>query len=159
MDRSGTAWAAARIRGFILLIFVAGSVGTGADLLLLGHFEDFWQWVPLVLLPLGLIVVAWQRADRGPRSTRILQGTSVLFLSSGVTGLWLHFTANAEFELEMYPSLGGWDLVREALTGATPTLAPAAMIQLGLLGLTYTYRHPYLEREPPATASGAAQEC
>ena len=80
----------------------------GADLLLLGHFEDFWQWVPLVLLPLGLIVVAWQRADRGPRSTRILQGTSVLFLASGVTGLWLHFTANAEFELEMYPSLGAY---------------------------------------------------
>ena len=148
----------ARLRRFILLIFVAGAAGTGADLVLLGHFEDVWQWVPLALLPLGLIAVAWQRIERGPRSTRVLQGTMMLFLASGVAGLWFHYDGNAEFEIEMYPSLAGWELIREALSGATPALAPAAMIQLGLLGLTYAYRHPFLEREPAAGVGGAASE-
>ena len=29
------------------------------------------------------------------------------FVVSGVVGLWLHYQGNAEFELEMYPSLQG----------------------------------------------------
>ena len=60
------------------------------------------------------------------------------YLASGLVGLWFHYSGNAEFELEMYPSLSGWSLVREALSGATPALAPGTMIHLGLLGLTYT---------------------
>ena len=31
------------------------------------------------------------------------------------------------------------------LRGATPALAPGAMVQLGLLGLAFTFRHPVLE--------------
>ena len=33
------------------------------------------------------------------------------------------------------------------VSGATPTLAPGAMVELGLLGLAYTYRHPALGSE------------
>jgi hypothetical protein len=36
-------------------------------------------------------------------------------------------------------------LFREALSGATPALAPGTMVQFGLLGLLYTYRHPRLD--------------
>jgi hypothetical protein len=46
----------------------------------------------------------------------------------------------------MYPSLTGFELFREAISGATPTLAPGAMLHLGLLGLLYTFRHPALKR-------------
>ena len=137
------------LRRFVLSIFLVGTAGIGGELLLLGHFEDVRQWTPLALLPLGWIAVAWQRVERGPRSTHALRGAMVLFLASGFVGLWFHYSGNAEFEREMYPSIHGWELVREALTGATPALAPSAMIQLGLLGLTYTYRHPNLERETP----------
>jgi hypothetical protein len=44
----------------------------------------------------------------------------------------------------MYPSLGGVQLVRETLTGATPVLAPGSMTLLGLVGLAHTYGHPQL---------------
>jgi hypothetical protein len=44
----------------------------------------------------------------------------------------------------MNPALAGFELVRESLSGATPALAPGTMIQLGLIGLAYTYRHPRL---------------
>ena len=135
---------AERLRLFVLVLFIVGSVGTGAELILLEHVEDGWQLVPVVLLGGSLLALGWQAVDRGPRSTRLVQIAMVLCVASGVSGLWLHYAGNAEFELEMYPSLSGFDLFRGAIAGATPTLAPGTMIQLGLLGLAYTYRHPFL---------------
>jgi hypothetical protein len=63
---------------------------------------------------------------------------------AGCVGLVLHYKGNVEFELEMYPSMAGGELVWKALTGATPALAPGTMVQLGLVGLAFTYRHPAL---------------
>ena len=68
----------------------------------------------------------------------------VMLVLSGFVGLWLHYQGNTEFEREMYPTLNGFELFRESLTGATPTLAPGTMLELGFLGLAYTYRHPNL---------------
>jgi hypothetical protein len=46
-----------------------------------------------------------------------------------------------EFQLEMDPSLQGVNLYRKAILAKTPpALAPGAMIQLGLIGLAYTFR-------------------
>ena len=66
------------------------------------------------------------------------------FLVSGVIGVWLHYKGNMEFEIEMVPSLAGLELFLKASHGAFPALAPGTMIQLGLLGLAYTFRHPAL---------------
>ena len=141
-----------RLRRFVLATFLFGAVGTGSELVLIGHLEDAWQCVPLALLAFGLLAVAWQRVERGRRSTRVLQGAMLALVAGGLAGIWLHYDGNVEFELEMYPSLAGPDLVREALTGATPVLAPAALVQIGLLGLAYAYRHPFLVRPRPGSA-------
>ncbi len=122
-----------------------GAVGTGAELLLLGHTEDLWQWVPLVLMAASLVTLGWRVVAPGAGSLRVFRVTMILFVLSGVAGLWLHYTGNAEFELEMYPALQGFELFRESVTGATPTLAPGTMLGLGLLGLVYIYRHPALD--------------
>jgi hypothetical protein len=67
------------------------------------------------------------------------------FLIAGLAGFALHYQANMEFRLETNPSLSSWSLVWAVLSGKTPpVLAPGAMIQLGLLGLVYTYKHPAL---------------
>ena len=102
--------------------------------------------MPLVLIACALVVLAWHAASRGRASLLTLRATMALFVIAGVAGLVLHYKGNVEFELEMYPSLSGWELFREAVTGATPALAPGTMIQLGLLGLAFTYRHPALRR-------------
>ena len=79
----------------------------------------------------------------------------VLFIVSGVAGVWFHYSSNAAFELQIRPAIDGWKVVRESLTGPAPALAPATIAQLGLLGLIYTYRHPFLERKPSQSESEA----
>ena len=147
-----------RLREFVLWLFVAGAAASAIDLVVLGHFEDLKQWVPLVLLPASLLVVAWHRLRPGCRGLRALQGIMALFIASGVVGLWFHCSGNMAFELEIAPTTAGWELLRETLSGAIPALAPALMVQLGLLGLIYTYRHPLLEHGPTRSGGIGKQE-
>ena len=146
-----------RLRIFTLLIFVTSTAGSLFDLVLLGHFDDPRQWAPLLLLPAGLLMLAWPRIQRGYLGTRAFQCAMVLFIVSGVAGVWFHYSGNAEFELQISPSMNGWRVMRESLSGPAPALAPATMVQLGLLGLTYTYRHPFLERRSSRSGSAGAR--
>ena len=132
----------AMIRRALLVLFLIGGLGTGTELLLLGHTENPWQWSPIALIAVSLGLLTWHGLDRQGAGLRAFRLTMVLFLLSGMAGMWLHYRGNAEFEQEMYPSLQGLDLFRESMTGATPALAPGRMLELGLLGLVYTYRHP-----------------
>ena len=135
------------LRRGLLLIFVLGTIGLGIELLLLGHFEEWRQQVPLVLLVLGLILLAVRILYRSAVILRLFRLTMLAFVLAGMVGLWFHLSANVEFELEMYPTMSGLELLFKALGGAMPALAPGALVQLGLIGFLYTYQHPALSRE------------
>lgn len=134
------------VRAVLLGIFLFGVIGTEVDLLLLGHTDGAWQWLPIVMLGASLLVLAWYGAARSAAALRVFQGMMLLFIVSGVVGTLLHYRGNVEFELELHPSLGGLALFWDAVRGATPALAPGTMIQLGLIGLAYTFRHSALAR-------------
>ena len=122
------------------MIFLLGSLGLGAELLLVGHLEDAWQQIPMVLLAVGVTTLLWDTARPSRWSVKLFRVTAVLLIAGGLLGLVLHYRSNVEFELEMYPDRKGFELVREALSGAIPALAPGALIQLGLVGLAYCYK-------------------
>lgn len=133
------------IRVMLLTIFILGSAGSGAELLLLNHFESLLQWIPLLLLLLSFVILGWHLVGGTPASTRAIQGAMIAFIAAGLAGFYFHYQGSAEFKLESNPSLAGWRLFWEAIRGkAPPTLAPGVMIQLGLIGLAYSYRHPTL---------------
>lgn len=134
------------LRVLLLAVFLFGSLGTGIELLLLGHTEDAWQWVPLVLIGCSMLVLLCYAFSRRGIFLRALQMLMLLFMMSGIAGIVLHYQAKVEFKLEMQPDLSGWQLFREVMQSATvpPVLAPGMMVQLGLLGLAYCYRHPRL---------------
>lgn len=134
--------ALATIRRLLMLALIAGMAGTETELLLIGHFEDPWQFVPLVLLALGLAVALWHAMAPALLTTRLLQLLMGMFIVSGGVGVILHYHGNEEFELEMQASLSGFPLVREVMTGATPVLAPGTMTLLGLIGFAAVHRHP-----------------
>jgi hypothetical protein len=133
------------IRRILLLALILGLLGTGTELLLLEHFEDWWQLAPIVLIGCALAVLFWHAIDRRRAlPIRALQIIMILSAVSGSVGVLLHYRGNAEFELEMYPSMAGLELFRKSMMGATPALAPGTMILLALVGLAYAHRHPRL---------------
>jgi cation transport ATPase len=133
------------IRVMLLTIFILSSVGSGAELLLLNHVESWPQWIPLLLILASLAVLGWQVVGRTSASTRVLQGAMIALIAAGFAGFYFHYQGSVEFKLESNPSLAGWPLFWEAIRAkAPPALAPGVMIELGLIGLAYTYRHPAL---------------
>lgn len=129
------------LRRVLLGILLLGMAGTTTELLLLQHDEDATQLIPLVLLGGGYAAVAWNALKRTRWSVTVLQIVMVLFVASGLLGVYFHYTANVEFQLEIEPELAGSKLLWAVLQAKTPpALAPGVMALLGLIGLAYAYR-------------------
>ena len=123
-----------------------GLMGTGIELVLLEHYETAVQFVPLVFVVLALAVLIWHYVKGDVLSIRALQATMLLFLIAGIAGVGFHYQGAAEFQLEIDPSQSRWDIFKKAMRAkAPPVLAPGLMVQLGLVGLVYAYRHPALD--------------
>lgn len=141
------------LRVLLLTIFLLGVAGIALELVLLEHYDDFWQWTPFALFGASLAVLAWYGLTRRGAAIVAFRAMMVLFLASGAFGIFLHYDGNVEFEREMSPEAGGWPLFWEAVRGATPALAPGAMVQLGLIGLAFTLNHPALRHSTPDDSS------
>jgi hypothetical protein len=144
------------LRTGLAVVLAIGLGGTEIELLLLKHTDGFWQLVPVALVGAGLVALAWYGVARNAVSLRLLQGLMAVFLISGAVGTIQHFRGNVAYERDSNPSLSGMALYRSALMGSTPSLAPGTMIQLGLIGLLFAFRHPLLadrkRREAPISS-------
>jgi hypothetical protein len=132
-------------RKILLAILLLGVAGVTAELLLLAHYEDASQWIPIALCGVTILFsgAVATRPSRG--SIRLFQTLMLLMILSGAVGMYLHLGASMEFQLEMDPALTGLALFKKSIVAkAPPALAPGAMMQLGLIGLAYTFRHPAL---------------
>lgn len=145
---------AGRIRQLLLALVLLGAGGLLTELVLLEHYEDTWQWVPLILLTTAALLAATLFFRQGRTLIGIFRAVMAVCVLAGVAGLWLHLQGNYEWELEQGTELVGTALWWEVLRGATPTLAPGALAQLGLLGLLWSYGHPAARREGTLRAEG-----
>jgi len=135
------------LRKFLLALIFLGMGGLSAELLLIEHTESFTQWIPLGCLGAGLATTL-AFALRPARATlKVFRIVMVAFAVAGALGVYYHYAGNVEFALERSSELRGFGLIWEALTGATPALAPGALAQIGLLGLVYAYGHPQSEKQ------------
>jgi len=116
-------------RGMLGLVGL-GTVGVCVELVVLEHYTDWNQLIPLVVAGMGLLAAIWIALAPGLAALRAWQFTMLLFVGTGITGITMHY-----------------DVVSETVN--PPLLAPGLFVQLGLLGLLYTLRHPSA-REGPA---------
>lgn len=130
------------VRRFLFITLALGLAGTLAELLLLGHYEDWKQYLPLAVLTFGLLTQGFFLVSHSRGSVQLVQAASGLAIASGALGVIMHYRGNMEFALELTPELAGWALFKEVIMGATPALAPGALVPLGLMGLIWAYRHP-----------------
>jgi hypothetical protein len=142
----------------VLAVFVLGVLGTGVELLFLGHIIGINQLIPIVLLVMSLLVLVWHALERKSSSLRAFQITMIFLVAAGIAGMGFHYWANEKFELEGHPGIKGMALFSKVMTGAAPALAPGAMVQLGLLGLIYTFRHPALGQQLPELGQQLKEE-
>jgi hypothetical protein len=114
--------ALAKIRWAILAIVTLGTSGMCVELVLLEHYGDAEQMIPLGVGAAGLLILGWVAVSPAVVALRTLQFVMLVFVGSGVIGATLHVQAEVE----------------------APALAPGLLVQLGMLGLLYTYQHPAL---------------
>ena len=130
------------VRRGILAVLLFGTLGMAVELLLLAHYEEFDQLIPLVLAAAAVGTLAWTTLAPGPAALLALRAVRAGFVLADAVGVVLHFQANAEFQREIDPALGGLALVWKVVQAkAPPALAPGVMVQLGLLGWLYAHLH------------------
>jgi hypothetical protein len=128
------------LRGWILAVLGLGLAGTVIELILLGHYEQPLQLVPVALIVLSAAALAWNVTRRDAASRNALMIVMMLCVLASIAGVIAHFRGSAEFQLELDPSIGRWDLLMKVLQAkAPPLLAPGMMMQMGLLGLAYVF--------------------
>jgi uncharacterized membrane protein len=128
------------LRVWILGILALGLLGTVTELVLLEHYEEPLQFVPLILIAAVLPTLWWEFTRRNLASRRTMQVLMALFVIAGCVGFAAHFHGSAEYQLELNPDMSNWELLEKILRAkAPPLLAPGMMLQLGLLGLAYVF--------------------
>jgi hypothetical protein len=135
------------VRRWMYWVLVLGFVGTETELLLLEHYDDPWQFVPLLLMALGLWSLVWYTKRRDARSLQVFRTIMGLFIIAGFVGVALHFRGAVQFQLETDPHMDKWELIKKVMRiKAPPVLAPGVMLQLGLIGLAYALPHSQNKR-------------
>jgi hypothetical protein len=128
------------LRGLVLAVLVIGLLGTVTELVLLEHYEQVLQLIPVVLIAAALGAIIWQLISKSAASLRALEIIMILFVLAGFAGVVAHFHGSAEFQLDLNPAMSTWELLEKVMRAkAPPLLAPGMMLQMGLLGLIYVY--------------------
>jgi len=128
-----------RVRRLLLGLLLFGMAGTTAELWLMGHHEDWKQFIPLAAMALSAASLLWFTFGAGLWATRTFRLCMLMMMVTGAVGAILHYRANMEFQLEMDPSMAGMALLLKVLHAkAPPALAPGNMALLGLMGLIST---------------------
>ncbi|MFD1064250.1 hypothetical protein ACFQ1Q_13420 [Winogradskyella litorisediminis] len=125
------------IKRIIFLAFTLMVFGTMIELLLLGHYEDVYQLIPISCIALVIIISAILYFLRTKVLKQIFKIILIITAISGLYGAYLHLSSNFEFEIEMQPTATNLDLIIESFTGALPVLAPFSMVVLALIGYSY----------------------
>ncbi len=135
------------LRRIILGIIFIGTVGAVVELFFIGHYKEFTQWPPFILLGLTAIGVILMTRNPSPRMVQLFRWLMVIVALSSLAGIFFHLKGNVEFKMETKPDLKGLTLLWKSMLGGIPILAPGIMAQIGMLGLGYTFKHPNLEVE------------
>ena len=132
------------VRRILLITVISAIIAVEIELLLLDHVKPIMQLVPVFLMAAGLLAIIWYGFTRSRESMKAFQIMMILSIATGLLGIFVHLGFSATDAIKKDKTLQGMPLIRAALTGVAPPFAPAALIQIGLVGVAYTFRHPAL---------------
>jgi hypothetical protein len=135
----------ARLRHFLLIISAGVFIMTVTELIFLGHWNETIQFLPFVLSALGLTALALVYFRPNRTSLTMMRWSMIVIGGCSFIGFYMHLSLNLKFWLEVQPSATTWDLIKAALKGENPALAPGILLLGAVIGLAAIYRHPLLE--------------
>jgi hypothetical protein len=131
----------ATLRRYVLAILLFGLIGTTSELAFMGHYEDIQQRIPLMVMSTCALGAIWVLATWSITAVKVFRVLMLALICAGLTGMYFHYQANAEFQREMNPALTGFALLAEVVHAkAPPALAPGYMALLALFGLAAVWR-------------------
>jgi hypothetical protein len=136
------------VRRGLLGLLTLGTIGMLVELWLVEHFDDANQVIPVTIGTIGLVSIVGVLARPNAFTVRALQFVMLCYAGAGIIGISMHYQSNVIAQHGANPALTGaplfWQVVRSP---APPALSPGILVQLALLGLLSTYRHPVLSGE------------
>lgn len=129
-----------QLRRFLLVLSVLLFGGAIVELWLVGHTEDWLQWIPFVLSLSGSIVSLVVLFRTQPVTVRALRVCMIIIVLGTLFGIYHHVAGNLALEREINPGATTARLVKRSLQGGNPLLAPGILAIAALLALSATYR-------------------
>ena len=129
------------LRRGLWAVAALASLGTAAELALLNHTGSPPQLVPFALCFLG-VLAAGAGAWGGRQAVLFARVVAVLLVVGSVFGVWEHLEHNYAFAAEIRPTATLPTLLKGAILGASPLLAPGALFLSGSLLALASWKHP-----------------
>jgi hypothetical protein len=137
----------ARLRRFLLVFSVLLLGGSLVELFLVEHTEDAVQLIPFALCGLGALSALAALLKPGRATMWALRVCMLLVVAGSLFGVYEHVTHNFEFQKEVNPNATTGEMVRGALGGGNPLLAPGILAAAAVLALAATYRQETMDAE------------
>lgn len=133
-----------RLRVLMLILAACLCLGAIVELALQEHFKEPKQLIPFGLCAVGFVAVLAVLFRPHRNTIRVLRVVMVFLALGSLLGLYFHLQNNFGLELEMRPGATPGDVIMQALTGASPMLAPGILALTAVLAIAGTYYHPAL---------------
>lgn len=140
-----------KLRRFLVGVaaFVCGA--TIVELLLTEHTTSWVQLLPIWACVLGIVASLALLRVATPLTIKVHRSAMMILLAISLAGVYNHIVENYLFAREIRPTSTATDALVEALTGASPLMAPGILALAGILGLVGTLRYSAL---PSRRATG-----
>ena len=135
------------VRRWLFAVLALGVAGTGTELLLIEHYEDPLQFVPLATIAIAARDRVARRRRRSAERSRAPGHDGAVSIRRGRRHV-VSFSRRSGVPAGDRPGTEPLEIFSKVMRAkAPPVLASGVMVQLGLLGLVYAYRHPALNTE------------
>jgi hypothetical protein len=134
-----------RLYNFFIWFGIFVFVGTIVELSSLHHTTEELQFIPFVLLPLGIIMAVLLLLKTGPTVRKIaIIGLWVVAIG-GIGGMIVHVTGNLRVVFRGGQQMGLLQILQLAIGGRNPLLAPGTLTIGAAMILAVAYAKQMLE--------------
>ena len=130
-----------RLRVFLLWFSIFIFAGALVEVSFLNHLREDEQVVPFILLPLGILLSLLMIIKPSSKMAKVVSIGLLAVFIGGIFGMIVHVSGNLEF-LEGGRSATFGEIIKNAIGGMNPLLAPGILSMGAAVALAALYKYP-----------------